>query len=79
MIWEAFGVPKATEWTDLVTHLDDDPATALEAIRGLQALVDEERLRQIGRARENGMSWKQVGERLGVIAQSAHRRFAWMV
>ncbi|MHB8435424.1 MAG: helix-turn-helix domain-containing protein [Acidimicrobiales bacterium] len=72
-------MPTPTEWTDLVTHLDDDPATALEAIRRLQELVDEERVRHIGRARESGMSWRRIGEHLGVTAQAVHYRFAWLV
>jgi hypothetical protein len=79
VIWEDFGVSKPTEWTNPVAHLEDDPATALDAIRGLQELVDRERLRHIGRARESGMSWKRIGEHLGVTAQSVHRRFACMV
>lgn len=72
-------MPKSTEWTELVAQLNADPPTALEAIRRLQELVDEERVRHIGRARESGMSWRRIGEQLGVTAQAVHYRFAWLV
>jgi hypothetical protein len=59
--------------------LDAEPALALKVVVRLQALVDEELLVQVGRARKAGMPWAVIGDALGVTAQAVHKRFAWMV
>lgn len=63
----------------LVKSLDAEPESALETMRQVQQLVDEELLNLVGRARRAGMSWKRIGGVLGVTAQAVHKRFAWMV
>ncbi len=63
----------------LVKSLDAEPESALETMRQVQQLVDEELLSLVGRARRAGMSWKRIGSVLGVTAQAVHKRFAWMV
>jgi hypothetical protein len=45
-----------------------------EAIAGLERTRD----REIARAVHHGASWSQLGDALGVTAQSAHRRFRWL-
>ncbi len=67
------------ELRDLLTVLDADPLSALEAVRQLQALVDEELLSQGGRARRRGVTWAGIADALGVSAQAVHKRFAWLV
>ena len=78
VVWDDLEV-QMDELGELLGGLDAGPAVALEALRRLQALVDEERLSQIGRARVAGMSWQAIGAALGVTRQSVHRRFAWLV
>jgi hypothetical protein len=63
----------------LVNGLDVEPQIALEAMRRVQELVDEELLNQVGRARTSGVSWGGIGSALGVTAQAVHQRFAWLV
>ena len=73
------GVSRRDELIELTGELDGDPVSALKAVACLQALVDEELLVQVGRARRAGVVWADIGEALGVTAQAVHRRFAWMV
>lgn len=67
------------ELVGLVEGLETEPLSALKVVTRLQALVDEELLCQVGRARKAGVPWAEIGEALGVTAQAVHKRFAWMV
>jgi hypothetical protein len=67
------------ELRDLLIVLDTDPLSALGAVRRLQALLDEELLSQVGRARRKGLTWAGIADALGVSAQAVHKRFAWLV
>ena len=73
------GVSRRDELVELTGRLDAEPVSALKVVALLQALVDEELLAQVGRARKAGLSWAEIGEALGVTAQAVHKRFAWMV
>jgi hypothetical protein len=73
------GVSRRDELVELTGELDAEPVLALKVVARLQALVNEELLVQVGRARKMGMPWAEIGEALGVRAQAAHKRFAWMV
>jgi len=81
VIWDDFGVSRCDELRELVMRLDvdSDSLSGLETVRRVQELVEEELLIQVGRARENGISWAGIGGALGVTAQAVHRRFAWLV
>ena len=73
------GVSRRDELVELTGGLDAEPVAALRVVARLQALVDEELLAQVGRAREAGLPWAEIGLSLGVTAQAVHKRFAWMV
>jgi hypothetical protein len=60
------------ELRDLLTVLDADPLSALEAVRQLQALVDEELLSQVGRARRRGVTWAGIADALGVTSAASY-------
>ena len=55
-----------------MTQLDVDPRAALEVMRQVQELVNEELLSQIGRARAEGVSWKKIGSSKP-ISRQPHR------
>ena len=77
--WDDLRVSRRDEIVELMSELDADPASALKVMVRLQALLDEELLVQVGRARKAAMAWADIGDALGVTAQAAHKRFAWMV
>jgi len=54
----------------------DDPATALAAVVALRQLADRLERAAVTHALEQGWTWAQVGQALGVTAQAAHKRLA---
>lgn len=51
------------------------PEMALSLLRWQRRRVEEQTRREVDRAREAGMSWRRIGEALGVSAQAARQRF----
>ena len=49
----------------------DDPAIGLRASLALHRLAERVEANQVASARENGWSWQQIGDALGVTRQSA--------
>jgi hypothetical protein len=61
---------------------DRHQRVALDRIVELSASISEaetRRSREVARAVFHGATWAQIGTALGVTAQSAHRRFRYMV
>jgi hypothetical protein len=54
----------------------DDPAAALAAVVALRRLADRLERAAVARAMEQGWTWVQVAEALGVTPQAAHKRLA---
>ena len=54
----------------------DDPAEALAAVIALRRLADGLERAAVRRAIEDGWSWAQVADALGVTRQAAHTRHA---
>jgi DNA-directed RNA polymerase specialized sigma24 family protein len=54
----------------------DDPAEALAAVVALRLLADKLERRAVSAALEQGWSWSQIAEALGVSKQAAHKRLA---
>ena len=54
----------------------DDPAEALAAVVALRRLADQLERAAVARAVEQGWTWAQVAEALGVTRQAAHKRHA---
>ncbi|MGD9571007.1 MAG: leucine zipper domain-containing protein [Thermoleophilia bacterium] len=54
----------------------DDPAAALAAVVALRRLADRLERAAVDRAVEQGWTWAQVAEALGVTRQAAHKRHA---
>lgn len=52
------------------------PAEALAAVVALRLMADRLELRAVRSALEQGWSWSQVAEALGVTKQAAHSRLA---
>jgi hypothetical protein len=48
---------------------------ALAATAGLRDAADHKLFQLVGFAREEGASWAQIGEALGVSTQAAHQRY----
>lgn len=54
----------------------DDPAEALAAVVSLRRLAEHLERAAVARAIEQGWTWAQVAEALGVTRQAAHKRHA---
>jgi DNA-directed RNA polymerase specialized sigma24 family protein len=54
----------------------EDPAAALAAVVALRRLADRLERAAVTRAIDEGWTWAQVAQALGVTAQAAHKRLA---
>lgn len=52
----------------------DDPADALAAVVALRRLADQLEFDAVGRAIDQGWTWAQIAESLGVSKQAAHKK-----
>jgi hypothetical protein len=53
---------------------ESDPAVGFRAVLGLRRLAERVESRQVALAREQGWSWQQIGDALGVTRQSVHTK-----
>ena len=51
-----------------------DPAVGLAAVASLRTLLESLEALQVGNAREQGWSWQQIAEVLGVSKQAVHKK-----
>ena len=54
----------------------DDPAEALAAVVALRRLAEQLERAAVARAVEQGWTWAQLAEALGVTRQAAHKKHA---
>ncbi|HTX27727.1 MAG TPA: AsnC family protein [Streptosporangiaceae bacterium] len=52
-----------------------DPDIGLRAVAALRALAERLEILQVRNAREQGWSWQEIAERLGVTKQTVHRKY----
>jgi DNA-directed RNA polymerase specialized sigma24 family protein len=52
-----------------------DPDTGLRAVAALRALAERLEILQVQNAREQGWSWQDIAQRLGVTKQTVHRKY----
>jgi hypothetical protein len=52
-----------------------DPAVALRAVGALHRLAAQVEAAAVERARQDGWSWEQIGDALGVSRQSVHAKY----
>jgi DNA-directed RNA polymerase specialized sigma24 family protein len=52
-----------------------DPATGLRAVGALHRLAEKVEATNVALAREQGWSWEQIGDALGVSKQSVHAKY----
>jgi DNA-directed RNA polymerase specialized sigma24 family protein len=61
---------------DLAARLrSHDPAVGLRAVSALHRLAEQVEAASVARAREQGWSWEQIGDALGVSRQSVHTKY----
>ena len=53
-----------------------DPAVGLRAVRSLRTLVERLEALQVQNARDQGWTWEQVAQCLGVSRQAVHKKHA---
>ena len=53
-----------------------DPAVGLKAVRSLRVLVERLEALQVGNARDQGWTWDQIAQLLGVTRQAVHKKYA---
>ncbi len=53
----------------------DEPTIGLRAVLALRRLAEQVEADQVARAREQGWSWQQIGDVLGITRQSAHMKY----
>jgi hypothetical protein len=51
-----------------------DPAVGLAAVASLRRLLESLEALQVGNAREQGWSWQQIADVLGVSKQAVHKK-----
>jgi hypothetical protein len=52
-----------------------DPAVTLRAVGALRRLAEQLEAVSVGRAREQGWTWEQIGDALGMSRQSVHAKY----
>jgi hypothetical protein len=62
--------------TPITIPSPDDPAEALAAVVALRRLAEQLERAAVTRAMEQGWTWAQVAEALGVTRQAAHKKHA---
>jgi hypothetical protein len=73
------GVMETGDTTTEAAQLADavgspDPAVGLQAVASLRALLEQLEALHVQNARDQGWSWQEIGARLGVSKQAAHRK-----
>jgi hypothetical protein len=63
---------EATELADATASRD--PAVGLAAVASLRRLLESLEALQVGNAREQGWSWQQIADALGVSKQAVHKK-----
>ena len=53
-----------------------DPSVGLAAVRSLRVLVERLEALQVDNARDQGWSWEQIAQQLGVTRQAVHKKYA---
>jgi len=64
---------EAAELTDGIGATD--PAVGLRAVRALQRLQERLEAVHVANAREQGWSWQDIAEALGVSRQAVHQKY----
>ena len=54
----------------------DEPSAAIAAVIGLRRLADRMEREAVERAVDEGWTWQQIAQALGVTRQAAHKRHA---
>ena len=54
----------------------EDPAAAIAAVIGLRGLADRMEREAVERAVDEGWTWQQIAQALGVTRQAANKRHA---
>jgi hypothetical protein len=52
-----------------------DPTVGLRAVLALRRLAERVEAEQVARAREQGWSWQQIADGLGMTRQSVHAKY----
>jgi len=52
-----------------------DPAVTLRAVGALHRLAEQVEAAAVAAAREQGWSWEQIGDALGMSRQSVHAKY----
>ena len=63
---------QATELADATAS--KDPHVGLTAVAALRELLESLEALQVANAREQGWSWQQIAEELGVSKQAVHKK-----
>jgi hypothetical protein len=64
-----------TEATDLAARAGDrDPRIGLRAVAALRRLLEQLESVQVRSARDQGWSWQEIADGLGVSRQAAHKK-----
>jgi predicted transcriptional regulator len=53
-----------------------DPSVGLRAVASLRLLAEQLQDLQVDNAREQGWSWQQIADALGVSRQAVHKKYA---
>ena len=54
----------------------EDPSVGLRAVRSLRVLVERLEALQVQNARDNGWTWEQIAQLLGITRQAVHKKYA---
>ncbi|MFI6346640.1 helix-turn-helix domain-containing protein [Streptomyces sp. NPDC050560] len=65
-----------TEATDLARAAGDrDPRVGLRAVTALRRLLEQLESVQVRSARQQGWSWQEIADQLGVSKQAVHKKY----